>query len=134
MRLKREVVEMVADVALAAGIRVVPPGAADAERGLVDRERRDAGLLHLHPGGDPAEAGTDHDHLWSPGGTEQFLGGGLRRLGDQRPKSPRSMMWAAASTSAAGRGRGPNTPSNATRTTASISASPPASPKARARR
>ena len=41
-----------------------------------------------------------------------------------RPKSPRSMMCAAASTSAAGRFRAPKTPSSPTITTASVSMSP----------
>ena len=51
---------------------------------------------------------------------------------DQRPRRPRSMMWAAASISAAGRSRSPKTPSSATMTMASTSTSP--NPRGRRKR
>ena len=77
VRLEREAVEVRADVDLGAGIGVVPPGAADAERRLVDRERVDPGLLQLHAGRDPAEPSADHHDPRRPVRTEQLLGGRL---------------------------------------------------------
>ena len=79
VRLERVGVEVRADVDLGARVRVVPPGAADAERRLVDRERVDAGALHLHAGGDPAEAGAHDDDPRRPRRTEQLLGGWASR-------------------------------------------------------
>jgi len=58
--LEREAVQVRADIDLGAGVGVVPPRPADPERGLVDRERVEVGLLHLHARRDAAEAGTDH--------------------------------------------------------------------------
>ena len=56
VRLERVRVQVRADVDLGARVGVVPPRPADAERRLVDRERVDPGALHLHAGGDAAEA------------------------------------------------------------------------------
>ena len=56
---ERERVEVRRHVAGGAGIRVVPPGAADAVGLLVDRERLDAGPLQLDAHADAAEAGAD---------------------------------------------------------------------------
>ena len=74
VRLERVRVEVRADVDLGTRVGVVPPRAADTERRLVDRERVDPGALHLHAGGDPAEAGADDDDPRRARGTEQLLG------------------------------------------------------------
>ncbi len=69
--LEREAVQVRAHVDLRTGVRVVPPRPTDAERRLVDRERVDAGLLHLHARRDPAEPGADHHGSRGPRGTEE---------------------------------------------------------------
>ena len=76
VRLERVRVEVRADVDLGTRVRVVPPGAADAERRLVDGERVDAGVLHLHAGGDATEPGADDHDPWRARGSEQLLRGG----------------------------------------------------------
>ncbi len=75
---------MRAHVDFGAGVGVVPPRASDPERRLVNGERVDAGLLHLHARRDPTEPGTDHRHPRCPRGTEQLFGGGLHA---------RSLSW-----------------------------------------
>ena len=75
VRLERVRVEVRADVDLGARVGVVPPGAADAERRLVDGERVDAGVLHLHAGGDAAEPGADDHDPRRARGSEQLLRG-----------------------------------------------------------
>ena len=77
VRLERVRVEVRADVDLGARVGVVPPRPPDAERRLVDRERVDPGALHLHAGGDPAEAGAHHHDPRRALRTEQLLGAGL---------------------------------------------------------
>ena len=57
--LERERVDVRVDVDLGAGVLVVPPGAADPLRLLVDRERLDAGLAEQHAGRDPAHPRAD---------------------------------------------------------------------------
>ena len=60
MGLEREAVELRGHVDFGTRVGVVPPGAADPERRLVDREGMDAGPLQLHPGRDAAEPGADN--------------------------------------------------------------------------
>ncbi len=84
--LEREAVEVRAHVDFSTGIGVVPPGAADAGRGFVDREGVDPGPSQLHAGGDPSEPGSHHDDLRGPGRSEQLAGGGAPpHLGRARP-------------------------------------------------
>ena len=87
--LEREAVEMRPDVDLGAGVRVVPPGPADTEGRLVDRERVDACPPQLHANRDPAEPGTDDDHPRRPSRTEQLLVGGLHGHSAPRPVARR---------------------------------------------
>ena len=56
---ERERVQQRRDVARRTGIRVVPPGAADAVGALEDDEVVDAGLGQLDRGAEAGEAGTD---------------------------------------------------------------------------
>ena len=60
---EREGVELRGDVAGGAGIGVVAPGAADVRAALGDQEVGLAGLLELDRGGEPAEAGADHERV-----------------------------------------------------------------------
>ena len=59
VRHERVGIERDLDIALGAGIAIVPPGAAWSRGFFEDRKRRDAGAFQPHGGGNAAEAGSD---------------------------------------------------------------------------
>ncbi len=69
VRRERERIEMGLDVALRAGVAVVPPGAADARCLLQDHEVVVTRLEQPHPRADPARAGADDRDTTRPIGS-----------------------------------------------------------------